>query len=65
MPMGPLNVLGEGAVHILCPFYNWMICLPSNEYMSFLYFGDQTLVRDVTGKYVKIASSTNGVRRSG
>ena len=52
--MGPLYVLlGEVSVQVLCLFFNWTVCLPgvgSCEY--FIYFGDQTLVRGIIGKYV-------------
>ena len=52
--MGPLNVLfGEVSVQVLCPFFNWIVCLPRVElYEFFIYFGDQTLVRGIIGKYV-------------
>ena len=54
MSLGPLYVLlGEVSVQVLCPFFNWTVGLPgveSNE--LFIYFGDQTLVQYIIGKYV-------------
>ena len=54
MSLGPLYVfLGEVSVQVLCPFFNWVVCLPGmqlNEF--FLYFGDQTLVQDIISKYI-------------
>ena len=52
--MGPLYVLlGEVSVQILCPFFNWIVYLPGVEScVSFTYFGDQTFVRGIIGKYV-------------
>ena len=52
--MGHLNVLlGEVPVQILCLFFNWIICLSGVEsYEFFIYFGDQTLVQCIIGKYV-------------
>ena len=54
MPLGPLYVfLGEVSVQVLCLFLNWVICLPGVELCEFfIYFGDQTLVRGIIGKYV-------------
>ena len=54
MSLGPLYVLlGEVSVQIFCPFFNWVVCLPGVEsYEFFIYFGDQTLVRGIIGKYV-------------
>ena len=54
MSMGPLYILlEEVSIHDLCPFWNWIVCLPHVEsYDFFMYFGDQTLVRGITGKYV-------------
>ena len=42
----PLHVfLGEVSVRVLCPFFNWVVCLPGVESCEFFgYFGDQTLV---------------------
>ena len=35
------------------PIFNWIVCLPGVEsYEFFIYFGDQTLVRYIIGKYV-------------
>ena len=37
----------------LCPFFNCIVCLPGvKSYECFIYFGDQTLVRGIIGKYV-------------
>ena len=51
---GPLYVFfGEISVQVLCPFFNWIVCLPGIEsYEFFICFGDQTLVRGIVGKYV-------------
>ena len=45
MSMGPLYVLlREMSVHVPCPFFNWIVCLPSVEsHQFFIYLGDQTL----------------------
>ena len=42
MSLGPLYVLlGEGSVQVLCPFFNWVVCLPGLEPLEFfIYFGD-------------------------
>ena len=54
MSLGPLYVfLGEVSVQVLCPFFNWVVCLPGVESCEFLiYFGDQALVWGIIGKYV-------------
>ena len=46
MSLGPLYVfLGEVSVQVLCPFFNWVVCLPGVELCEFyIYFGDQTLL---------------------
>ena len=46
MSLGPLYVfLGEVSVQVLCPFFNWVVCLPGVESCEFfIYFGDQALV---------------------
>ena len=46
MSLGPLYVfLGEVSVQVLCPFFNWVVCLPGMESCEFfIYFGDQALV---------------------
>ena len=37
----------------LCPFFNWIVCLPGVESCEFfIYFGDQTLVRGIIDKYI-------------
>ena len=54
MSLGPLYVLlGQLSVQVLCPFFDWIFCLPGVKLCElFIYFGDQTLVRDIIGKYV-------------
>ena len=54
MSLGPLYVfLGEVSVQVLCPFFNWVVCLPAVESCEFfIYFGDQALVWGIIGKYV-------------
>ena len=58
MPVGHLYVLvGEVSVQILCPFFNWIVCLSGVESCEFfIYFGDQTLVQGIIGKYVLLYS---------
>ena len=45
MSLGPLYVfLGEVSVQVLCPFFNWVVCLPGVHLCEFfIYFGDQAL----------------------
>ena len=45
MSLGPLYVfLEEVFVQVLCPFFNWVVCLPKVELCEFfIYLGDQTL----------------------
>ena len=47
MSLGLLYVfLGEKSAQVLCPFFNWVVCLPGVESCEFfIYFGDQALVR--------------------
>ena len=54
MSLSPLYVfLGEVSVQVLCPFLNWIVCLRAVESCEFfIYFGDQTLVWGIIGKYV-------------
>ena len=54
MSLGPLYAfLGEVSVQVLCPFFNWVVCLPGVESCEFfIYFGDQALVSGIIGKYV-------------
>ena len=54
MSLGPLYaLLGEVSVQVLCPFFNWIVCLPGVEsYEFFIYFEDYTLVQDIICKYV-------------
>ena len=58
MSLGSLYVLlGEGSVQVLCSFFNWVVCLPGVESYEFLiYFGDQTLVQGIIGKYILLYS---------
>ena len=58
MSLGPLYVLlGEVSIQVPCPFFNWIVCLPGVEsYEFFIYFGDQTLVWYIIGKYVLLYS---------
>ena len=53
MSLSPLYVLlGEMSVQVLYPFYNWIVCFPGVESCEvFTYFGDQTLVQGIIGKY--------------
>ena len=46
MSLDPLYVLlGEVSVQVLCPFLNWVVCVPGVESCEFfIYFGDQALV---------------------
>ena len=49
----PSVLLGEVSVQALYPFFNWIVCLPGVESCEFfIYFGDETLVQDITGKYI-------------
>ena len=54
MSLGALYVLlGEVSLQVLCPFFNWVFCLPGVESCEFfLYFGDQTFLRGIVGKYI-------------
>ena len=53
MSLGPLYVLGEVSVEILCPFFHYIVCLPGVESCEFfIYFGDQTLIQGIIGKYI-------------
>ena len=58
MSLDPLYVLlREVSVQVLCPFFNWIVCLPDVESCEFfIYFGDQTLVQGITGKYLFLYS---------
>ena len=43
MSLGPLYVfLGEVSVQVLCPFFNWVVCLPGVESGSNLSVHQQT-----------------------
>ena len=52
MSLGPLYVLlGEVSVQVLCPFFDWVVCLPGVESCEFfIYFGDQTVVQGIICK---------------
>ena len=54
MSLAPLYVfLGDVSVQVLCPFFNWVVCLPGVESCEFfIYFGDQSLFWGIIGKYV-------------
>ena len=54
MSLGPLYILlGEVFVQVLCPFFNWTVCLPGVESCDFfIYFGDQTSVWGIIAKYI-------------
>ena len=47
MSLGPLYVfLGEVSVQVLCPFFNWVVCLPGVDSCEFfICVGDQTLLK--------------------
>ena len=45
--------LADMSVQVLCPFFNWVVCLPGVELCEiFIYFGDQAFVSGIIGKYV-------------
>ena len=52
--MGYLHVrLGEVSIQALCPSFKWIVCFPGVELCEFfIYFGDQTLVQGIIGKYI-------------
>ena len=54
MSLGPVYVLlGEVSVQVLCPFFNRVVCLPGVESCEFfIYFGNQTLVQGIIGRYI-------------
>ena len=54
MSLGPPYVfLGEVSVQVLCPFFNWVVCLSGAESCEFfIHFGDQALVGGIISKYV-------------
>ena len=46
-------LLGEVSVQVLCPFFNWIVCLPGVESCEFfIYFRDQTFVWGTICKYI-------------
>ena len=54
MSMGHLYVLlGEVSIWVLCPFFNWVVCLPGVQSYEFLInSGCQTLARGIVGENV-------------
>ena len=54
MSLGPLYAfLGEMSVQVLCPFFNWVVCLPGVTWCEVsIYFGNQTIICYIIGKYV-------------
>ena len=51
MSLGPL--LGEVSAQVLCPFFNWVVCLPGVVSCEiFIYIRTQTVVWGIIGKYV-------------
>ena len=52
--VGPLYVLlGKMSVQVVCPFFNWIVCLPGVEsYEFFIHFASQILVQCIIGKYI-------------
>ena len=54
MSLGPLYVLvREVFIQVLCPFFNWAVCLPGVESCEFfIYFRDQTFDQSIIGKYI-------------
>ena len=46
-------LLGEVSAKVLCPFFNWIVCLSGVEsYEFFIYFGDQTVGGKIIGKCI-------------
>ena len=46
-------LLGEVSVQVLCPFFNWVFCLPGVESCEFfMYFVDQTVVWGIIDKFI-------------
>ena len=54
MSLGPLYVLlGEVCVQVLHSLFNWFVYVPGVELCEFfIYFGNQTLVQGIIGKYI-------------
>ena len=49
MSLGPLYVLlGEVSVQVLCPFFNWIVCLPGVESCEFLHILEIKLFFEVS-----------------
>ena len=49
MSLGPLYVfLGEVTVQVLCPFFNWVVCLPEWSPVSSLYILEIKPLSDVS-----------------
>ena len=54
MSLSPLYLpFGERSVQVFCPLFNWILFLPAMDSCEFfIYFGAQTLVQGIIGKYV-------------
>ena len=54
MPVGHLNFFfGEVSVHLLCPFFNWLICFLFVEVRElFIYSGCQPFIGSVIYDYI-------------
>ena len=49
MPLGPLYVFPEEvSVQVLCPFFNWVVCLPGVDHVSSLYILEMRLLSEVS-----------------
>ena len=49
MSLGPLYVfLGEVSAQVLCPFFNWVVCLPGVDHVSSLYILEMRLLSEVS-----------------
>ena len=46
-------LFGEVSVLVLCPFFNWIVCLLGVDlYTFFIYFGNQALILSIMEKSV-------------
>ena len=54
MSLDSLYVLPEEvSVQVFSLFFNWVVCLPGVESCEFfIYFGDETLIQGIIGKYI-------------
>ena len=54
MSLSPLYVLhGEMSIQVLCPFFNWIVCLPGVESCEFfIYFGEIKPLSEVSLAYI-------------